>query len=342
MSSPALNRCLGGVVPPISTPLLPDERVDVDSLLRLRHWLLDGGVSGIFALGSTGEASYLTDTARRRVVDTLASAKDGEALLVGVLGTTTARVLEAVYDLVDDRVDAIVATAPFYANVSPTEVLRHFEILATQSPVPVLAYNIPSNVGYALGADLMLRLLAEGLVAGIKDSSPDLTAFRQVTTAVAQLKPAPLLFTGSDALLDLALAAGANGAVPGLANVAPDLFVQALAAHRDGEHYRLEQIMRTLGTLVQLHRPTDPLAGPNATGVGAIKTALMLQGVIDFDTVSAPMTATTEERRGYVRSVLERAGRVKPAAASATVGETTSRDSSPRRRARRAEAAGRR
>jgi 4-hydroxy-tetrahydrodipicolinate synthase len=306
MTSPALNRCIGGVVPPICTPLTPDGRVDVDSLLRLRRHLLDGGVSGIFALGSTGEAAYLTGSDRRQLVETLAAQKDSEALLVGVLDTTTARVLEAIDDLVDDRVDAIVATGPFYANLSPGEVLRHFETLAARSPVPVLAYNIPSNVGYALSAGLMQQLLTEGTVAGIKDSSPDLTAFRQVTTAVTEtrLDPGPLLFTGSDALLDCALDAGANGAVPGLANVAPDLFVAALRAHRDGDRIRLREIMRTLGLLVRLYQPTDPQAGANATGVGAIKTALMLHGVIESDTVSAPMTETTPERRAYVRSVL--------------------------------------
>ena len=310
MKGTALDHCRGGVVPPISTPLGPDGRVDADSLRRLRTWLVDGGVRGIFALGSTGEASYLTEASRRQVVETLAAVKGAEALLVGVVDTTTGRVLEAIENLVDDRVDAIVATAPFYANVSGPEVLRHFETLAAHSPVPVLAYNIPSNVGYALTAGLMQQLLLEETVVGIKDSSPDLTSFRQVTAAVAEMHPAPLLFTGSDALLDCALDCGANGAVPGLSNVAPDLFVQALAAHQQGDRIRLQEIMRRLSLLVRLYLTTDPDAGPNSIGVGAIKCALRLQGVIDSDTVSAPMTPVTPERRAYVRSVLEQIDRL--------------------------------
>ena len=312
MTSQALNRCRGGVVPPICTPLTPEGRVDADSLLRLRRWLLDAGVSGIFALGSTGEASYLTSAQRQRVVETLAASKGSEALLVGVVDTTTTRVLAEIDGLVDASVDAIVATAPFYANVSEPEVLRHFDTLARHSPVPVLAYNIPSNVGYALTAATMRQLLIEGTVVGIKDSSPDLTSFRQVSTAVAGLNPEPLLFTGSDALLDCALDAGANGAVPGLSNVAPELFVQALAAHSSGERERLQQIMRGLGILVRLYLSTEAGPGPNALGVGAIKTALMLQEVIEDDTLSAPMTPVTESRRRYVRSVLEEAGRLAP------------------------------
>ncbi len=110
-------------------------------------------------------------------------------------------------------------------------------------------------------------------MVGIKDSSPELGGFRQVSTLLSELPSNPLLFTGSDALLDCALDCGANGAVPGLANVAPGSFVQALAAHRQGDRVLLAEIMRMLGTLVRLYRPSDPLAGPNALGVGAIKTA---------------------------------------------------------------------
>jgi len=320
MTSASLERCHGGVVPPICTPLSPGGEVDIDSLIRLRRRLLDAGVSGIFALGSTGEASYLTQARRRRVVDVLAAEKGPEALLVGIVDTSTARVLDAVDDLIGGldqhggaRVDAIVATAPFYANVSQREVLRHFEALAARSPVPVLAYNIPSNVGYALTAGVMQQLLIEGTVIGIKDSSPDLASFRQVTAAVAGVRPRPLLFTGSDALLDCALDAGADGAVPGLAHVAPELFVQALAAHRREDRAQLRELIRRIGILVRLYQAIDLDSGPNAIGVGAIKTALVLQGVIDGDPLSEPMTPVSPDRRGYVRSVLADVGLLSPA-----------------------------
>ena len=67
----ALLRCIGGVIPPICTPLTSSGEVDLASLGELRSFLVSAGVAGLFALGSTGEAAYLTDDARRQVVRAL-------------------------------------------------------------------------------------------------------------------------------------------------------------------------------------------------------------------------------------------------------------------------------
>lgn len=62
---------LTGVVPPVCTPLTPDRDVDVPSLIRLVDHLVEGGVDGLFVLGSSSEAAFLTDTQRRLVVETV-------------------------------------------------------------------------------------------------------------------------------------------------------------------------------------------------------------------------------------------------------------------------------
>ena len=57
---------LSGVIPPVCTPLTPDLEVDIASLTRLVDHLLDGGVDGLFVLGSTSEVAFLPDAHRRR------------------------------------------------------------------------------------------------------------------------------------------------------------------------------------------------------------------------------------------------------------------------------------
>jgi 4-hydroxy-tetrahydrodipicolinate synthase len=305
-----LAACAGGVVPPICTPLTPSGRVDVDSLRALRAHLLSAGVRGIFALGSTGEASYLTDAARATTVEVLSKEKHDEALLVGLVEPTTNRAVDALDRLVGPDVDAVVVTAPFYARASEREIRRHFEILARRSPVPVLAYDIPGNVGFPLPAAIVRRLITDGTIAGMKDSSPDLARLRALVAATRAATPDVLFFTGSDALLDCALDIGADGAVAGLSNVVPHAFVAAVEAHARGDRDALAAAQAVITALVALYRPTDPDQGRNATEVGAIKSALMLMGLIESDTTSAPMTPTSDRRRDYVRSVLATAGRI--------------------------------
>ena len=68
---------LRGIVPPLCTPLDADGAIDARSLERLVRRQLDDGVHAVFALGSTGEAIYLTDESRRKVLDIVVGAVAG-------------------------------------------------------------------------------------------------------------------------------------------------------------------------------------------------------------------------------------------------------------------------
>jgi 4-hydroxy-tetrahydrodipicolinate synthase len=301
-----LQKCVGGAVPPIATPLDDSGAVDQGSLRALRDWLVRGGVSGVFALGSTGEASYLTDGQRQQVASELgrASKEDGLPLFVGVVEPTAARVIEALGTLPLEGAAALVVTGPFYASASASEIISHFRMIAQASPVPLLAYNIPVNVGYALPPLLIQELIADGVIAGVKDSAGDLKAFRQMVGPEGDAA----YFSGSDGTLDLALDAGANGSVAGLGNVAPGLFVRALTAHAAGDRAGLAAAQGHLARLTGLYAIADPGAGLNSTQLGSIKTALMLQGVIESDRLSAPMRGSSAAKREQVRVLLAELG----------------------------------
>lgn len=104
---------LTGVVPPVCTPLTPDREVDVPSLIRLVDHLVEGGVHGLFVLGSSSEAAYLTDTHRRLVVSTVVSHVGGQLpVLAGAIDMTTPRVLDHVEYATSAGADAVVVTAP--------------------------------------------------------------------------------------------------------------------------------------------------------------------------------------------------------------------------------------
>ena len=111
-------------------------------------------------------------------------------------------------------------------RIGQTPMVRLHRV-AAHLPVPVLA-------------DLVER----GVVAGVKDSSTNLTGFRQLVLAGGG-RADVAYFSGSDGLLDAALQVGANGSVAGLANVAPELFVAALRAHRSGDAAALAAVAKS-------------------------------------------------------------------------------------------------
>ena len=85
--TPSATTGLTGVVPPLITPLTPDGDLDTASLERLVGHLLDGGVHGLFALGSTSEVAFFEDAMRDRVLDAVMGIVAGAVpVLVGVIG----------------------------------------------------------------------------------------------------------------------------------------------------------------------------------------------------------------------------------------------------------------
>ncbi|MEU2774912.1 dihydrodipicolinate synthase family protein [Streptomyces sp. NPDC007162] len=300
---------LTGVVPPVCTPLTPDREVDVRSLCGLVDHLTEAGVDGLFVLGSTSEAAYLTDRQRRLVTETVVSRVGGRLpVLAGVIDMTTPRVLDHVASATSAGADGIVVTAPFYTRTHPAEIARHFRLVADRSPVPVIAYDIPSAVHTKLPAGLVLELAAEGVLAGLKDSSGDLAGLREVVVGSRGL-PGFGALTGSELTVDSALALGADGVVPGLANVDPDGYVRLYRLCRagDGERARAEQ--ERLCGLYRMTGVGDPgRMGGSSAALGAFKAALHLRGVIDCPVTAEPQVPLSETETECVAKFLAGAG----------------------------------
>ncbi|MGW0764361.1 dihydrodipicolinate synthase family protein [Streptomyces sp. NPDC002676] len=300
---------LTGVVPPVCTPLTPDREVDVPSLLRLVDYLLEGGVHGLFLLGSTSEAAFLTDRQRKRVVETVVGHVGRQLpVLAGAIDMTTPRVLDHVRAVTKAGAQAVVVTAPFYARTHPSEIVHHYRRIAAASPVPVIAYDIPAAVHSKLPTDVVLGLAADRVLAGIKDSSGDLGAFRGLVAGARALAGFSVL-TGSEVVADAALALGADGAVPGLANVDPHGYVRLYRLSRAGDWAGARAEQERLCALFGLVGVGDPARmGGSSSALGAFKAALHLRGIIDCPVTAEPQVPLSGEEVEKVGKFLAAAG----------------------------------
>jgi 4-hydroxy-tetrahydrodipicolinate synthase len=300
---------LSGVIPPVCTPLTPDREVDTASLTRLVDHLLEGGVHGLFVLGSSSEAAFLPDGHRRTVLDTVLGHVAGQVpVLAGVIDMTAPRVADHARAAVEAGADGIVATAPFYTRTHPAEIATHFRTIAARAHVPLYAYDLPVSVHSKLTAEVLLELAAEGVLAGLKDSSGDEAGLREVILGRRDrgLESFAVL-TGSELTVDSALWMGADGVVPGLGNVDPHGYARLYAAASRGDWTAARDEQERLFRLFGLVHVGGPHMGRGSSALGAFKAALFLRGVIDHPTTALPQVPLDDGEIARVKTFLSEA-----------------------------------
>jgi 4-hydroxy-tetrahydrodipicolinate synthase len=297
-----------GVIPPVCTPFTPERELDVDSLERLCGFLLDAGAAALFVGGSTGEAAYLTDDLRTRVLQAVVGFTAGQVPVVaGVIDMTTARVIAHARAAQKLGADGLVATAPFYSPTHPAEIAVHFRAIRRAVDLPLLAYDIPTAVHTKLPAELVGELAADDVLAGLKDSSGNIDGFRAAIAATGGV-PSFRAYTGSEVHADLALLSGGHGIVPGLGNVDPAGFVRLYEAARRGDWTAAMAEQDRLRRLFGLVGVGEGRMGLYSSAIGAFKAALQLRGVISHATTSLPMVPLDESELAAVARLLEDAG----------------------------------
>lgn len=281
---------LSGVVPPVVVPLNDDKTLDKDSFAKHINRLIDAGVQGLFLLGSSGEVAFFDDEQRKEVIQFALDVIDKRLpVLVGCIDTQTNRVIAHAQQAEALGADAIVVTAPFYALLGPNDVENHFRKIHQACSLPLFAYDIPVCVHTKLDYKLLVKLGQEGVVSGVKDSSGDDIGFRYLCL-LNQEKGHPLsILTGHEVVVDGAYLSGADGSVPGLANIDPYSYVAQYQAYKAGQWDEVKRLQDHLAHLMTITSVTQNVSGFGA-GVGAFKTALWKMGIFKTNQMSDPVS----------------------------------------------------
>ncbi|TSD90486.1 dihydrodipicolinate synthase family protein [Mycobacterium sp. KBS0706] len=297
-----------GVVPPVVTPLTADFQVDYPSFTRVLEHLIDGGVHGLFVLGSTSEVVFHDEATRRKILEHAIKVANGRVpVLAGVIDPTTDRVIGHARVAQSVGVAAVVVTAPFYARTSQPEIVDHFRYIREAIDVPVIAYDIPVCVHVKLDRTSVVTLAREGTIAGLKDSSGDDGNFRFALMDLAD-RPEFAMMTGSEIVCDSVLAAGAHGIVPGLANVDPHGYVRLYELCRKGDWAAARQEQERLCRLFEIVWVSLPRTSAGSAGVGGFKTAMRRLGIIDTNVMARPQRALNDAEAAKVEAILQATG----------------------------------
>src|SRR3954453_5267216 len=241
-----------GLFPPLVTPFAEDGSVDLDSLERLPAQVIEDGAAGNVALATTGEATSLTAEERDAAVATCAAVcADKHALLIVGAGTNDTRTTIERHEALAHvpGATASLAVVPYYVRPSEQAIVRHFELVAERSPVPLVLYNIPYSTGRGLGAAALLELAAVDGVAGVKQAVGGTDS--ATLTVLASAPDGFAMLGGDDQYLYPLTLMGGRGAIAASANIGTRRFVEMIDAGLNGRVAEGRTLHEALLPLVQ-------------------------------------------------------------------------------------------
>jgi len=301
------RKSFSGVIGPVVTPF-DGKTGDLapDAFRGNLHAHFAHGASGVLLCGSTGEAALLDESERDRLVEWARPLVTGDQwLLAGVGGESTRQTIARAKRAAERGADAILVVAPhYYGNAMSVDALgAHYRAVADASPVPVLLYNIPKYMHFALGAGLVRELSAHANIVGIKDSSGDLDLLRGYLASQAD---GFAVLTGNGGTFLQALELGASGGILAVSLLAGELSVAVWRAFQAGDRARASALQARLAPL------SNEIVG--GMGVPGVKAAMdQVGGGLTGGPPRPPLLPAPAAQRQRIAALLDAAGTARAA-----------------------------
>jgi len=260
---------LNGVLPPITTPF-QDGKLASDKLKKNFQKWNKTGLSGYLVLGSNGEAVYLNEKEKIKVVEVpRESIPTSKIMLVGTGMESTQETIRFTNQVAKMGADYALVVTPSYfkGSMRPQILYDHFIAVAESSKIGILIYNVPQFTGINLEPEWVAKLSEYPNIVGIKDSSGNIG---QLSEIIHLSKKGFAVFVGSAPVFFPALCVGAVGGILAVANVAPQECVQIQNLFNKG---KTNEARASQGRLIPLAK-----AVTIKYGIGGLKVAMDLAG----------------------------------------------------------------
>ncbi len=260
---------LSGVLPPIATPF-QDGKLAKDELKKNFQKWNQTGLSGYLVLGSNGEAVFLTEKEKMKMMEISRQAiPKSKIMMVGTGMEATQETINFTNQAAKMGADCALVVTPCYfkGSMKPQILYDHFVSVAESSKIGILLYNVPQFTGINIEPELVAKLSEHPNIIGIKDSSGNIGQLSEIV----HLSPKGFaVFTGSAPVFFPALCVGAVGGILAVAQVAPETCVNILNLFRKGKINEARAIQGRM----------TPLAKSVTTkyGIGGLKMTLDLIG----------------------------------------------------------------
>jgi len=269
--------------------------IDVSAYERLIETQIAAGITGIVAVGTTGESPTLSPEEREQVIRlAVTSAKKRCIVLAGTGSNSTHHAVADTKTAEKLGADGALLVAPYYNKPSQEGLFRHFKTIANATSLPIMLYNIPGRCGVDIGPDTVVRLATECRnIVSIKEASGSV---ERVSELRARLPEAFTILSGDDSLTLPFMSVGAVGVVSVASNLFPAEICALVRAFESGDVTQGEKLHCKLFPLFKaLFIEPNPVP---------IKTALNWRGAISGE-CRLPLCEMTEANQARLRKTLE-------------------------------------
>ena len=280
----------------IVTPFDKQNQVDFNALEKLINHIVAGGVEFIVAMGTTSEAVTLDESEKKEVLAQVIKIVKGRIpIVLGIGGNNTKQVIDTIQNTDLNSISGILSVAPYYNKPNQRGLYEHFSLIASNSPKPIILYNVPGRTSSNIMAETTIKLAHdfENIVA-IKEASGD---FSQIMKIV-QNRPAHFnVLSGDDALTLPMISIGAKGVISVTANAFPYKFSNLVRFAIKGDYIEANKIHYTLLEIIE-----QLFADGNPAG---IKKALSTLNIIE-NNIRLPLVSVNKDIAQSIDRLIEK------------------------------------
>jgi 4-hydroxy-tetrahydrodipicolinate synthase len=286
-----------GIIPAMVTPVTTEDELNEAAIRKLTDYLIEGGVHGVFAIGSQGEFWGFSAEEKQRVWEIVVEQTAKRVpVYAGTAAVTTREAVQLTQLAEKSGVDAVSVLTPYFISPNEDELFDHYKAIAEGTSLPIVLYSNPARTGVGISPGLIARLAEIENIVGIKDSSGDI----QLTMQYILSTPDDFaILMGRDTLIYVGLLIGAKGAIAATGNVVPNLVAQIYDRFIEGDN---EGAMEAQNALAPLRH-----AFAWGTFPVVIKEALDLIGM-EAGPARMPVGPMKEDQRKRLAKVLQGMG----------------------------------
>ena len=285
---------------PVTTAFLPDGSIDEQANIRIWDRLIEGGITGIVVMGSTGEFFHMKAEEKRRLMKLAGQHIKGRVRLF--IGTGSMRMDDAV-ELSETAfqcgADGVMIIGPYYFNLSDESIEAYFSGIAKQLSGNIFLYNFPDRTSYDLKPKIALKLLKKhSNIVGYKDTVGSMSHTRElISTVRCGGYDDFIILSGKDENFAHTLLCGGNGCIGGFSNLYPELcgaWVKAMLAKDMDKVSDIQGIIDRINDIGSVGSP----------GIPFLKKAMILRGVEMHDVCQFPFLPATDEQTEKLKEII--------------------------------------